>query len=130
MSYRSVVAYDVDLAARIRELLAGVAAVTEQAMFGGLAFLVGGNMAVVASGKGGLMVRIPREDTDALASRPHAAPFEMRGKPMDGWVRVADEGLRTRRQLEPWVRRGVAYASSLPAKAPKQPRRIVYRPTA
>jgi hypothetical protein len=75
------------------------------------------------------MVRIPREDTDALVSRPHAARFEMRGKPMDGWLRVADEGLRTKRQLEPWVRRGFAYASSLPAKAPRRPRRIVYRPT-
>ncbi len=109
-------AYDEDLANRIRELMAGEADVTEQAMFGGLAFLIGGNMAVAASGQGGLMVRVEPEETDALLERPHARPFEMRGRSMRGWLRVDDEGVRTKRQLEPWVRRGVAYARSLPPK--------------
>ena len=109
-------AYDEDLANRIRELIAGEPGVTEQRMFGGLAFLVGGNMAVAASGQGGLMVRVDPGETDALLAEPHAAPFEMRGRGMQGWLRVADEGVRTRRELEPWVRRGVAYARSLPPK--------------
>jgi TfoX/Sxy family transcriptional regulator of competence genes len=110
------VAYDEDLANRIRELMAGEADVTEQAMFGGLAFLIGGNMAVAASGQGGLMVRVEPEETDALLERPSARPFEMRGREMRGWLRVDDEGVRTKRQLEPWVRRGTAYARSLPPK--------------
>jgi TfoX/Sxy family transcriptional regulator of competence genes len=109
-------AYDEDLANRIRDLLAGEPNVTEQSMFGGLAFLVGGNMSVAASGQGGLMVRVDPEDTDALVAKPHAQPFEMRGRAMQGWLRVDAEGLRTKRQLEPWVRRGVAYARSLPPK--------------
>jgi TfoX/Sxy family transcriptional regulator of competence genes len=109
-------AYDEDLANRIRELIAGDPDVTEKRMFGGLAFLIGGNMAVSASGQGGLMVRVDPADTDALVSKPHARPFEMRGRAMDGWLRVDAEGVRTRRELEPWVSRGVAYARSLPAK--------------
>jgi len=111
------VAYDEELANRIRELVAGEAAVTEKSMFGGLAFLVAGNMAVAASGQGGLMVRVEPEETDALLEKPHARPFEMRGREMTGWLRVDDEGVRTKRQLEPWVRRGVAYARSLPPKS-------------
>jgi TfoX/Sxy family transcriptional regulator of competence genes len=110
------VAYDEDLANRIRELMAGEAGVTEKKMFGGLAFLVGGNMSVAASGQGGLMVRVEPEETEALLEKPHARPFEMRGRQMDGWLRVDDEGVRTKRQLEPWVKRGVAYARSLPPK--------------
>ena len=109
-------AYDEALADRIRELIANERGVTEQRMFGGLAFLVGGNMAVAASGQGGLMVRVDPADTDALLTKPHAQPFEMRGRPMRGWVRVDAEGVRTKRQLEPWVKRGVAYARSLPSK--------------
>ena len=109
-------AYDEDLANRIRELTAGEQGMTEQRMFGGLAFLIGGNMSVGVSGQGGLMVRIDPEDTDALAAKPHARPFEMRGRAMRGWLRVDPEGVRTKRQLEPWVRRGVAYARSLPPK--------------
>ena len=108
--------YDEDLANRIRELIAGEPDVTEMRMFGGLAFLVGGNMSVAASGQGGLMVRVDPEHTDALLAKPHAQPFEMRGRAMDGWLRVDAEGVRTKRQLEPWVRRGVAYARSLPPK--------------
>jgi TfoX/Sxy family transcriptional regulator of competence genes len=110
------VAYDEDLANRIREVMAGEAGVTEKKMFGGLAFLVGGNMAVAASGQGGLMVRVEPAETDALVEKPHARRFEMRGRQMDGWLRVDDEGVRTKRQLEPWVKRGVAYARSLPPK--------------
>jgi TfoX/Sxy family transcriptional regulator of competence genes len=110
------VAYDEDLADRIRELIAGEPDVTEQTMFGGLAFLVGGNMSVAASGQGGLLVRVDPEDTDALLSRRHAEAFEMRGRPMRGWLRVDADGVRTKRELEPWVRRGVAYARSLPSK--------------
>jgi TfoX/Sxy family transcriptional regulator of competence genes len=109
-------AYDEDLAGRIRELVAAETGVTEQRMFGGLAFLVGGNMSVAASGQGGLMVRIDPADADDLLAEAHTRPFEMRGRPMKGWLRVDAEGVRTRDQLEPWVRRGVAYARSLPPK--------------
>lgn len=107
-------AYDEDLADRIRELITDDPDVREKKMFGGLAFLVGGNMSVGASGQGGLMVRVDPKDTDALVTKPHARPFEMRGRPIHGWLRVDAEGLRTKRQLKPWVRRGVAYARSLP----------------
>jgi TfoX/Sxy family transcriptional regulator of competence genes len=110
------VAYDEDLANRIRELIAGEREVTEKKMFGGLAFLVGGNMGLAASGQGGLMVRVDPQDTDALLAEPHARPFEMRGRELQGWLRVDAQGVRTERQLEPWVRRGVAYARALPAK--------------
>ena len=109
-------AYDEELADRIRELVAGEPDVTEREMFGGLAFLVGGNMAVAASGQGGLMVRVDPEDTDALLATPHARPFEMRGREMRGWLRVDPEGAGATRELAPWVARGVAYARSLPAK--------------
>jgi TfoX/Sxy family transcriptional regulator of competence genes len=109
-------AYDETLADRVRELIAVDEAFTEQRMFGGLAFLIGGNMAVAVSGQGGLMVRVDRSDTEALVAKPHARPFEMRGREMKGWVRVDPEGVRTKRQLEPWVRRGVSYARSLPPK--------------
>jgi TfoX/Sxy family transcriptional regulator of competence genes len=109
-------AYDEDLANRVRELLAANVQFNEQRMFGGLAFLIGGNMAVAVSGQGGLMVRVDRGDTEALLSKPHARPFEMRGREMQGWVRVDAEGVGTKRQLEPWVRRGVSRARSLPPK--------------
>ena len=110
-------AYDEDLANRIRELMVGESGVTEKKMFGGLAFLVGGNMSVAASGQGGLMVRVDPAETGALLEKPHARPFEMRGREMKGWLRVDEEGVGTKRQLEPWVKRGVAYARSLPAKS-------------
>jgi TfoX N-terminal domain len=108
-------AYDEDLANRIRELIADEPGVTEQRMFGGLAFLVEGNRSVAASGQGGLMVRVDPSDT-ALARKPHARPLEMRGRAMQGWLRVDAEGVRTKRQLEPWIRRRLAYARSLPPK--------------
>ena len=109
-------AYDEDLANRIRELVSSEHGVTEQRMFGGLAFLVNGNMSVSASGQGGLLLRIDPAETDALLRRPHASPFQMRGRAMQGWLRVDPEGVRTKRQLERWVARGVAYARSLPGK--------------
>jgi TfoX/Sxy family transcriptional regulator of competence genes len=109
-------AYDEDLANRVRELTAGEAGLTEKKMFGGLAFLIDGNMSVGVSGQGGLMVRVDPAETDALVAKPHARPFEMRGREMQGWLRVEVDGVRTKRELEPWVRRGVAYARSLPPK--------------
>ena len=108
--------YDEDLANRIRGVIAGEPNVSEQTMFGGLAFLVGGNMAVAASGQGGLMVRVDPDETGVLLAKPHVQPFEMRGRAMRGWLRIDAEGVRTKRQLDPWVRRGVAYARSLPSK--------------
>jgi TfoX/Sxy family transcriptional regulator of competence genes len=110
------VAYDEDLAQRIRELLADEDGVTEMRMFGGLAFLIGGHMAVSASGQGGLLLRVDPDDTEALRERPGAEPFVMRGRAMDGWLRVKPEGIKTRGQLEPWVARGAAWARSLPPK--------------
>jgi hypothetical protein len=110
------VAYDADLANLIRELIAAEPDVAEQKMFGGLAFLIGGNMSVSASGQGGLLLRCDPAETDELVKKPHAARFEMRGRTMDGWLRVAPEGVRSKRELEPWVKVGVAYARSLPPK--------------
>lgn len=109
-------AYDEDLANRVRELILTEDGVSEQRMFGGLAFLINGNMAVSASGQGGLLLRVDPAETDSLADQPHAAPFEMRGRPMQGWLRVAPEGVGTKRELERWVSRGVAHARSLPSK--------------
>lgn len=109
-------AYDEDLANRIRELVAGEPHMTEQRMFGGLAFLLAGNMSVAASGQGGLIVHVDPEHTASLVAKPHAQPFEMRGRAMQGWLRIDAEGLRTKRQLESWVGRGVGYARSLPPK--------------
>jgi TfoX/Sxy family transcriptional regulator of competence genes len=109
-------AYDEDLADRIREIVANEDGLTEKRMFGGLAFLIGGNMSVSASGQGGLLLRVDPAETEKLLAEPHAQPFVMRGRAMDGWLRVEAEGLRTKRQLERWVARGVAYARSLPAK--------------
>ena len=109
-------AYDEELADRIRELLGARRGLTEKKMFGGLAFLIHGNMAVAASGQGGVLVRVDPEDSDRLVARSHAYPMEMRGRSMGGWLRVDPEHVRTRRQLEPWVERGAAYAASLPPK--------------
>lgn len=110
-------AYDEELADRIRDLVADEPGLTEKAMFGGLAFLIGGHMSVAASSHGGLLVRVDREQTDALLEEPHAQPFVMRGRLMQGWLRVDSEGLDTREELERWVTRGTTYARSLPAKS-------------
>jgi TfoX/Sxy family transcriptional regulator of competence genes len=109
-------AYDEDLANRLRELLADEDAVTEKKMFGGLAFLVRGNMAVSASRNGGLLARIDPADTQAALARPHVALMEMGGRTMDGWVTVAPEGVKTKRQLGAWVTRSLAFVRTLPAK--------------
>jgi hypothetical protein len=110
------VAYDEDLADRIRELLPKQRGVTEQKMFGGLAFLIGGNMAIAASGQGGVLVRVDTAKADHLIETTPAEQAEMRGRPMQGWLRVATEDLCTQRQLEKWVTLGSACASYLPPK--------------
>ena len=109
-------AYDEDLADRIRGLLEGEADLTEKKMFGGLAFLIGGNMAVAASGQGGLLVRADPDTSDALLTSTGVGPMEMRGKQMKGWLRVDTDAVRAERQLERWVRLGVGYARTLPGK--------------
>jgi TfoX/Sxy family transcriptional regulator of competence genes len=109
-------AYDEDLANRLRELVSSEKGVTEKKMFGGLAFLINGNMAVSASGQGGLLLRCDPEETDALVEKPHAEAFVMRGRAMDGWLRIEPEGVKTKRELQNWVKRGVGYARSLPPK--------------
>ena len=109
-------AYDEHLADRIRELLGLEAGLSEKKMFGGLAFLIGGNMAVAASGQGGILVRVDPDQSDDLVASSDAIVAVMRGRPMAGWLRVAPEHLRTKRQLEKWVRLGTGYARSLPVK--------------
>jgi TfoX/Sxy family transcriptional regulator of competence genes len=109
-------AYDQDFANRLREQLADETGVTEKAMFGGLAFLLHGNMAVGVSSTGELMVRVGPEATDDSLSRPHTRLFDMTGRPMKGWILVAPEGVRTKRQLGTWVNRGVEFARTLPPK--------------
>jgi TfoX/Sxy family transcriptional regulator of competence genes len=110
-------AYDEDLADRIREKLAGEEAVTEKKMFGGLAFLVNGNMCAAASGQGGLLARVdPAESDDALGSSSHAELMEMRGRKMEGWIRVASEGVSSDRDLASLVERSLAFVKTLPAK--------------
>ena len=108
--------YDPELANRIRELVAGEGALTEKEMFGGLAFLVDGNMAVAASGQGGLLVRVDPADSDALVEQSHARLAEMRGRLMRGWLRVDAEHVATPEELSAWVERGVSFARSLPPK--------------
>ena len=109
-------AYDEELAARIRELVAGEPELTEQKMFGGLAFLVGGNMAVAASAEGGLLVRVDPESSAELVAATKARPMEMRGRSMKGWLRVDDADVAGDAQLGEWVDRGRSYARSLPPK--------------
>jgi hypothetical protein len=112
----TAVAYDEMLAARIRDLLRNESDLTEMKMFGGLAFLIGGNMAVAASGQGGLLVRVDPAQSDALASTPNAQSMVMRGRAMQGWLRVDADGVRTPRELAKWVRLGTTYARTLPPK--------------
>jgi TfoX/Sxy family transcriptional regulator of competence genes len=109
-------AYDEELADRIRDLLGGEADLTEKKMFGGLAFLIEGNMAVAASGQGGVLVRVDPAQSDRLVATTNARLMEMRGRRMRGWLRVAPDDVRTRRQLAKWVTLGATYARSLPAK--------------
>lgn len=109
-------AYDEDLADRIRELLGSERGVEEKRMFGGLAFLINGNMSVAVSGQGGLLVRVPPDDTETLLQRGHVSPMVMAGREARGWLRVAADGVKTKRQLQGWVTRGVGYARGLPPK--------------
>jgi TfoX/Sxy family transcriptional regulator of competence genes len=109
-------AYDEELAARIRELIKSERGVTEKKMFGGLAFLVNGNMSVAASGQGGLLVRVDPDESDALVQKAGVEMMEMRGRQMAGWLRVDGDAVRTKKQLTVWVERGVAFARSLPPK--------------
>jgi TfoX/Sxy family transcriptional regulator of competence genes len=109
-------AYDEVLADRIRDLVADEAALTEKKMFGGLAFLLNGNMAVAASGQGGLLVRVDPAESAALVGKSHASPMQMRGREMPGWLRVDAAHVRTKRELSMWVARGVSFARSLPPK--------------
>jgi TfoX/Sxy family transcriptional regulator of competence genes len=111
------VAYDEDLAHRTRELLADQKGLSEKRMFGGLAFLLNGNMSVAVSSQGGLLVRVAPERSQEMTAMRHASLMQM-GKrpPMKGWIRVAPEGVRTKRELAAWVKRGTSYASSLPPK--------------
>jgi hypothetical protein len=114
--YDRHVAYDEELADRIRELVESDSDPTEQKMFGGLAFLIGGNMAVAASGQGGALVRVDPAQSETLVATTNARLLEMRGRRMRGWLRVDPEDLRTKRQLAQWVELGTTYARSLPAK--------------
>ena len=109
-------AYDEQVAQRIRDLVQDDLDVTEKRMFGGVAFLVGGHLAVGASSKGGLMLRVEPAQTEALLALPRAEPFEMRGKAMSGWLRVDIDGFADEAELGPWVERGLAYVRSLPPK--------------
>src|SRR3954462_13440990 len=113
------VAYDEDLADRLRELLSDER-VTEQKMFGGLAFLIGGNMAIAASGQGGLLVRADPDEGAELVASGKAQPMEMRGRSMAGWLRVDAADVKQKRQLEKWVKVGTSYAKSLPSKSAKK----------
>jgi TfoX/Sxy family transcriptional regulator of competence genes len=110
------VVYDEELADRIRELIGSEPDLTEKKMFGGLAFLIGGNMAVAASGQGGLLVRVDPAQSDTLVATTNARLMEMRGRQMQGWLRVDTEHVRTSRPLAEWVELGTTYARSLPAK--------------
>jgi TfoX/Sxy family transcriptional regulator of competence genes len=110
------VAYDEALADRIRELVGTEPALTEKKMFGGLAFLIGGNMAIAASGQGGLLVRVDADQSDELVATTPARPMEMRGREMAGWLRVDSDDVREQPELTRWVELGTTYARSLPAK--------------
>jgi hypothetical protein len=112
----AAVAYDEELADRIRELVVSESDLTEKTMFGGLAFLIGGNMAVAASGQGGVLVRVDPAQSDTLIATTNARLMEMRGRSMQGWLRVDPEDLRTERELAKWVELGTTFARSLPAK--------------
>ena len=116
-------AYDPVLVDRIRDLVLGTPGLEEKAMFGGLAFLVGGNMMVSASRTGGLLVRVDPERGEELLAKAHAAPMEMKGRTMSGWILVSPEGLRGK-ALARWVAEGMAHGQSLPAKAPGAKRKM------
>jgi TfoX/Sxy family transcriptional regulator of competence genes len=108
--------YDENLADRLRELLAGENAVTEKKMFGGLAFLLNGNMTVAASHRGGVLARVDPADAGDWIAPPQVAPMEMGGRTMEGWLMVAPEAVQGDRELAQWVERSVAFVKTLPPK--------------
>ena len=108
--------YDEDIAERLRELLGGEPNLTEKKMFGGVAFLIGGNMAVCASGQGGLLVRVDPAESDTVVATTNARLMEMQGRPTKGWLRVDSDDVRDESELVKWVELGSSYARSLPAK--------------
>ncbi len=110
-------AYDEELADRVRDEVTQQPGVAEKRMFGGLAFLVRGHMAVAASHDGGILVRVDPDESEALVAETGARPMEMNGRPMAGWLRVGAEDVGDERELERWVRRGATYAGSLPPKS-------------
>ncbi len=114
---KSRMAYDEELADRIREQISAEPDLAEKKMFGGLAFLIAGNMAIGASGQGGILVRVDPEETGTLVETTPARPMEMRGREMKGWLRVDAEDVGAKDQLAEWVARGTAYARSLPPKS-------------
>jgi TfoX/Sxy family transcriptional regulator of competence genes len=112
-------AYDEELADRIADLLAGEPALTEKRMFGGLAFLIGGNLAIAASGQGGLLVRADPAESERLVAETAAEVAVMRGREMPGWLRVDADAARVQDELVRWVEIGAAAARALPAKLEK-----------
>ncbi|HEX4018579.1 MAG TPA: TfoX/Sxy family protein [Frankiaceae bacterium] len=113
-------AYDEDLAYRVRDLLEPEKGLREKKMFGGITFMINGHMAVTVSGRGGLMLRVDPEQTEALLRDEHAQPFEMRGRPMNGWLRIDPAGIKKEADLERWAALGVSYARSLKPKPSKR----------
>jgi hypothetical protein len=109
-------AYDPELADRLRAVLVGTPGLREKRMFGGLGFMVNGHLAVSASGQGGLLLRIAPADYEALLHKPHVEPFEMRGREMSGWLHILEQAVPTEETLEEWVGHGLAYVRSLPPK--------------
>jgi TfoX/Sxy family transcriptional regulator of competence genes len=108
-------AYDEGLAYRIRDLLDEAPGLTEKAMFGGLSFLVHGNMSVGII-KEDLCVRLSKAENDEALSHPHTRPMDFTKRPMKGWIFVSPDGTADDSVLEYWVERGVAHARSLPKK--------------
>lgn len=115
-AHTSLMPLDITLANRIRDIVQNEPGISEKRMFGGLAFLVDAHMAVAASGGGGILVRVDPDETSSLLAEPQVVRMEMRGRPMDGWLRVNSEAVVTQEAMRNWVERGVAYARSLPEK--------------
>jgi TfoX/Sxy family transcriptional regulator of competence genes len=116
-------AYDEEVAERIRAMLARRSDVNEKRMFGGLCFMLRGHMCCAVSGRGGLLVRVGPDAPSAVFKEPHASPVEMRGRTMTGFVRVAPDGYRTASGLKKWVARAVDFVATLPKKTKKAPKR-------
>ena len=107
--------YNQDLGKRLREILDDGPAFIEKKMFGGLGLMLNGNMAVGVN-QDNLIVRVCKEGDSGALLQPHARPFDLSGKPMQGWIYVSPEGYENDADLRAWVRRGVEFALSLPPK--------------